>query len=215
MSPDPNAANDFRMLRRLQDVSPLLQDGRKRVWIGGDGNNKRADRNNSTWQARRRFGRKNRNLALRLQKCLNHSNMNLKSLTSGDLKKLVGLLEQRESLQAQVANIDAELAKFESGALATPAASAESKPGRKPGRRAKAAKHGGVKPGKAKGPRPGGTKERIIELVKGAGKDGVTVKDVAAKLKAKLVNIRVWFATTGKGVKEIKKVAPAKFAWVG
>jgi hypothetical protein len=57
-------------------------------------------------------------------------------------------------------------------------------------------------------------KERIIQTLKATGKSGATVKDLAVKLGKSYGNINVWFHTTGKGIKEIKKVAPGKFAWV-
>jgi len=67
---------------------------------------------------------------------------------------------------------------------------------------------------KAKGRAPGAPlKDRIVGTLKAAGKPGATVKDLAAKLGKSYGNISVWFHTTGKGIKEIKKVAPGKFAW--
>ncbi len=59
----------------------------------------------------------------------------------------------------------------------------------------------------------GGLKGRIIRALRATGDKGVTVKDLAARLGKSYGNISVWFHTTGKGVKEIKKVAPGKFAW--
>ena len=56
-------------------------------------------------------------------------------------------------------------------------------------------------------------KDRIVQALKAAGKSGATVKDIAKKLGKSYGNISVWFHTTGKGIKEIKKVAPGKFAW--
>src|SRR6266404_5146908 len=56
-------------------------------------------------------------------------------------------------------------------------------------------------------------KERIVQTLKTAGKSGVTVKDLAAKLGKSYGNISVWFHTTAKGMKEIKKVEPGRFAW--
>ena len=68
---------------------------------------------------------------------------------------------------------------------------------------------------KAKGRSPGAPlKDRIVGTLKAAGKPGATVKDLAAKLGKSYGNISVWFHTTGKGIKEIKKVGPGKFAWV-
>jgi hypothetical protein len=57
-------------------------------------------------------------------------------------------------------------------------------------------------------------KEGIVQALKAAGKSGVTVKDMAARLGKSYGNISVWFHTTAKGVKQIKKVAPGRFAWV-
>jgi len=56
-------------------------------------------------------------------------------------------------------------------------------------------------------------KDRIVQTLKAAGKSGVTVKDLAAKLGKSYGNISVWFHTTGKGINEIKKVEPGRFAW--
>ena len=68
---------------------------------------------------------------------------------------------------------------------------------------------------KAKGRSPGAPlKQRIVQTLKTAGRSGVTVKDMAAKLGKSYGNISVWFHTTAKGVKQIKKVAPGRFAWV-
>ena len=67
---------------------------------------------------------------------------------------------------------------------------------------------------KAKGRSPGAPlKERIVQTLKAAGKSGATVKDLAAKLGTNYGNISVWFHTTAKGMKEIKKVEPGRFAW--
>ena len=55
-------------------------------------------------------------------------------------------------------------------------------------------------------------KDRIVQTLKTAGKTGVTVKDLAAKLGKSYGNISVWFHTTAKGIKEIKKVEPGRFA---
>ncbi|SRR6266508_5877532 len=62
-------------------------------------------------------------------------------------------------------------------------------------------------------PQRGQLKDEIIRNLKTAGKSGVAVKDLAAGLGRSYGNISVWFHTTAKGVKEIKKVAPGRFAW--
>jgi transposase-like protein len=125
-------------------------------------------------------------------------------ITSADVKQMARLVEQREALQAQVAEIDAELGSFQPGEPVAPAVPAKGKPGRKPGRPAKA-KTGGR----------GAMKAAITELLEGAGESGLTVKEIAAKLNAKPGNVHAWFSSTGKTVKEIKKLAPSKYGWSG
>ena len=125
-------------------------------------------------------------------------------MTAHDFKKILKLLQRKDALQARIASIDSALACYETG---EPAGPARRKPGRKPGPVA------GPKPGR--GGRRGSTKAAIIELVKRAGKAGITVKEVAAKLRVPTQRVYVWFFATGKNVKEIKKVGKAKYAWIG
>jgi hypothetical protein len=60
----------------------------------------------------------------------------------------------------------------------------------------------------------GQLKGQIIRKLKAAGRSGIGIKDLAAKLGKSYGSTNVWFHTTAKGVKEIKKVAPGRFAWV-
>ncbi len=57
-------------------------------------------------------------------------------------------------------------------------------------------------------------KDRIVSALKAAGKSGVTIKDLASKLGNSYGSVNVWLRTTAKGIKEIKKVEPGRFAWV-
>jgi len=77
-----------------------------------------------------------------------------------------------------------------------------------------------AKPQKSSADKPntkayGGVKEAIINLVKGSGKAGIKVGEIAASLGVKTGNIYSWFTTTGKKVKQIKKAGPGKYAWKG
>jgi len=127
--------------------------------------------------------------------------MNLNQITSLDLKRIAKLLEQKESLLAEVALIDGELLKFESGG---PAAPSKLKLGRKPG----------LQTTSKRAPR-GSLKAAIVELVKQAGKSGIRVKEIAEKLGLNQVRVFTWFYTTGKNIKEIKKAGRGQFAWTG
>jgi hypothetical protein len=51
--------------------------------------------------------------------------------------------------------------------------------------------------------------------LKAAGKEGMRVKELAKKLGTSDGNITNFFQSTAKKIKEIKKVGPGQFAWVG
>ena len=116
------------------------------------------------------------------------------------------MVEQKETLLAQVAQIDAGLARFQADEPVAPAAPARGKPGRKPGRPATAQAQVGAR---------GARKNAIVGLLQGAGAAGLTVQAIAATLQAKPGNVHVWFSSTGKTVKEIRKLGPGKYGWTG
>ena len=57
----------------------------------------------------------------------------------------------------------------------------------------------------------GELKQRILEQLQAAGKKGVTVREMAAKLGVNSKNLFVWFATTGKKHKAIKKLGEGHY----
>lgn len=63
----------------------------------------------------------------------------------------------------------------------------------------------------SKGFQRGALVDNILAALKAAGAKGATIKDLSAKFGAPYRNIQVWFATTGKKHKEIKKIAPATY----
>ncbi len=132
--------------------------------------------------------------------------MALSNLTSAQLAHLIGLVKEKESLQAKLDKVTAELQALESGKPAP------KKRGRKPGRPAgsknKVAVVAKTKPAK-RGKR---LKEPLLKALKAAGSSGITVKELATKLKVKPGNIFSWFYTTGKKIKGITKVGEAKYA---
>ena len=52
---------------------------------------------------------------------------------------------------------------------------------------------------------------RILSTLKAAGKEGMKVRDLSDKLGVKYKNLFIWFATTGKKNKGIKKVGEAHY----
>ena len=64
---------------------------------------------------------------------------------------------------------------------------------------------------KAAGKQRGYLTDAIQDALKAAGKDGVRVGDLAKTLGINPRNLFVWFATTGKKFKAIKKIAPGHY----
>lgn len=67
-----------------------------------------------------------------------------------------------------------------------------------------------VRKGKRSG-KHGAVKAQVEELLKTAGAEGMTVRDLAAKMGVKRTNLSVWFSTTGKKNKALKKIAPGHY----
>lgn len=59
----------------------------------------------------------------------------------------------------------------------------------------------------------GAVKQAIIDLIKGRGREGITVKEIATTLGVKANRIYTWFYSTGSGVKQIRKIGDAKYCW--
>ena len=131
--------------------------------------------------------------------------MAFSNLSSAQVAHLISLVKEKETLQAKLDHVKAELEALESG-KAEPKKRGR-KPGRPPGSKAKVAVGA---PKKAK--RGKRLKEPLLKALKSAGSSGITVKELAAKLKVKPGNIFSWFYTTGKKIKGISKVGEAKYA---
>lgn len=52
---------------------------------------------------------------------------------------------------------------------------------------------------------------RILQVLRDAGPEGVKVREIAEKLGVKYKNLFIWFATTGKKNKAIKKLGEAQY----
>ena len=129
--------------------------------------------------------------------------MALSNLSSAQLAQLISLVKEKEALQAKLEKIDAALTALEGGEAAPQKRGR--KPGRPPGSKSKVQ---GSKRGKR-------LKAPLLKLLSAAGSSGVTVKELATKLKVKPGNIFSWFYTTGKKISGIKKVGEAKYSYSG
>jgi hypothetical protein len=127
--------------------------------------------------------------------------MAFSNLSSAQLSRLITLIKKKESLLAKLEKIDSALQSLEAGVpvrRGRPAGSSKGRPGPKPGRKVR-----------RRGKR---LKEPLLKALKAGGSAGVTVKDLAAKLKVKPGNVFSWFYTTGKKISGIKKVGEARYA---
>ena len=132
--------------------------------------------------------------------------MALFNLSSAQLAHLIDLVKEKELLLSKLDHVNAQLTALESG-KDVPKKRGR-KPGRPPGAKSKVAPAGKAKRGKRlKGP--------LLKALSAAGSSGITVKELAAKLKVKPGNIFSWFYTTGKKISGIKKVGEAKYSYSG
>ena len=128
----------------------------------------------------------------------------LSSLTSSALNQLSTLVDRKEELVKEIERLESQMASIISG---KPVRATKGKPGRpaKKGPKAKTTR----KPGK-RGSR-GGIGAKVLSALETAGDTGVKVTDLAEKLRVKAANLYVWFGTTGKKNKAIKKVAKGHY----
>jgi len=119
--------------------------------------------------------------------------MSLSSLSSTELSKLIQLVKDKEVLEAKLSQIKSAIDAMASGT--NPKANVPSKRGPRRGRRRVS------------------LKDSILKALEIAGKDGLSVKDLAISLKANPGSVSVWFYTTGKKVKGLKKIGPAKYSF--
>jgi hypothetical protein len=119
--------------------------------------------------------------------------MSLSSLTSVQLHRLIELVKEKEAIQAKLAQVERSLDSLQSGT-----ATNEKPPAKKRGPRRR---------------RRAALKDALLKKLLAAGKAGLTVKELASSLNAKVASVSVWFYTTGKKIKGIKKVGKARFAY--
>jgi hypothetical protein len=164
---------------------------------------------------------------------MRNSNHNfLSELSLQQLQQAVAIRERIEDLEKELDRIvgaqpsptkapaPRRKRRFSAAARAKLSASMKARWATRKGKRRLSAKSGRV--GKARGLTTANAKkagpvtplkDQIVGTLKSAGKSGATFKNLTAKIGKSYGNISVWFHTTGKGMKEIKKVEPGRFAW--
>lgn len=118
------------------------------------------------------------------------------NITSASLRSLLSLAERRERLQEELNAITAKISAIYSGNLKSDSGRKAVTPTKKAGKQG----------------RRGAVKDSVIAALKEAGEKGIGVKELSLKLGIKNSNLHVWFATTGKAIKGLKKVGPGQYA---
>jgi hypothetical protein len=127
--------------------------------------------------------------------------MNLSALSLKQLEQIVGLLKEKEALQAKLNQVNRDLQGLESGKSPAPSAS-ESLDGLPRSKRIK-----------KRFRRRGGLQGAVLKALKSAGAKGLTVNKLAAQAKVKKSSLTVWLYTSAKKIAGFKKVAPGVFAY--
>jgi hypothetical protein len=127
--------------------------------------------------------------------------MNLSALSLKQLEHIVGLLKEKEALQAKLDDVNRDLQGLENGKPSAPSAS-ESLNDSPPSKRIK-----------KRSRRRGGLQQAVLKTLKSAGAKGLTVKQLAVQAKVKKSSLAVWLYTSAKKISGFKKVAPGVFAY--
>lgn len=132
----------------------------------------------------------------------------LSSLTSSALNQLSTLVDKKEELVKEIERLESQMASIISG---KPVRAKKGKPGRPA---AKGSKGKTVRKSTKRGSR-GNLGTKVLSALETAGEAGVKVADLAEKLRVKGTNLHVWFGTTGKKNKAIKKVGKGHYRLQG
>jgi len=127
----------------------------------------------------------------------------LSSLTSSALNQLSTLVDKKEELVKEIERLESQMASIISG---KPIRATKGKPGRPASKTAKKA---------TKRASRGNLGAKLISALEAAGDAGVKITDLANKLRVNGSNLHVWFGTTDKKNKAIKKVGKGHYRLQG
>jgi hypothetical protein len=130
--------------------------------------------------------------------------MKLHHFTSSQISQIGRLIQKREALLRKIDKIEVKLADY------VPVAGEETIPGKRTARLVRLGKTRRT----ARNRVPGKLKNVILKRLTTAGSRGVTVGDLSSAIKVKPGNIYSWFYTTGKKISGIRKIGPARYAYL-
>ncbi len=125
----------------------------------------------------------------------------LRDIPSAALKELVKLSERKEALMARIQEIDREMLRVQNQ-FGIPSKDQESAAVRVSGTSRQS--------GRQRAQR-GALKEKIVGRLRERGAKGATVGELSQKLNVPSANLYVWFNSTGKNVRGLKKIGRAKY----
>jgi hypothetical protein len=124
--------------------------------------------------------------------------MKLTDISVSQLERLIPLLKEKVSLQAQLDKVNADLSRLEGGKPIT----------------VKSEKLAAApKTGKRRSRRRGGMKGAVLKVLGTAGAKGMKVKELATMAKVNPASLNTWLYTAGKKISGLKKLAPGLFAY--
>ena len=121
-------------------------------------------------------------------------------ISSATLRKMIKLSKRKEELMSQIQEIDRQLAGIER--------EVEVRASLRSPKRTRMAM--GIA-SRSKPNQRGALKARILAALRRARRRGMTVGQLSKKLGVKSANLYVWFADTGRNVRGLRKIAPAKY----
>jgi hypothetical protein len=119
-------------------------------------------------------------------------------LSVAQLERIIPLLKEKESLQAQLDKVNAALSRLENDQTATAKNEALPIASKTTNRRTK---------------RRGGLRAAVLKVLEAAGAKGMPVKELASKAKVNRGSLNTWLYTSGKKIPGLKKLAPGMFAY--
>ena len=127
--------------------------------------------------------------------------MNLSAFSLKQLEHIVGLLKEKEALQAKLEDVNRDLQRLENGEASAPNV---------PENLNRSTRSERVK---KRSRRRGGLQKAVLKALTAAGAKGLTVKQLSVRAKVKRSSLAVWLYTSGKKIVGFKKVAPGIFAY--
>jgi hypothetical protein len=125
------------------------------------------------------------------------------NIPSATLRKMIKLSERKEELMLQIQEIDRRMMRLQRSLR---------QPSRESRRKARVtfSNASSTRQSRPRAKR-GALKEKIVRMLRDAGRKGATIRELSNKLGTPSANLYVWFNGTGKNVRGIKKIGMAKY----